>query len=70
MQFYPLKITWGSLMSATNVDSSDAYALFRGFSPEKKAFLKLSLEELAKIDGDINHLEKNALFHINYFGEL
>ena len=42
----------------------------RMLSRRKKAFIKKSLEEVAKSDGEINHLEKEGLFQMNHFGEL
>lgn len=64
------KVSWDTLRSVNTMEPSDVYAIFRTFSEEKKAFVKKSLEDLAAIDGEINHLEKNALININYFGEL
>ncbi len=64
------KVSWDTLGSVNVMIPSDVYAIFRTFSGEKKSFVKKSLEELAAIDGEINHIEKNALFNINHFGEL
>lgn len=58
------------LQSISVMQSADVFAILRIFTIEKKAFVKRSLEELAAIDGEINNLEKKALFNINYFGEL
>jgi len=64
------KTSWSTLESVNKMQPSDVYATFRSFSIEKKAFVKKSLEEVAKSDGEINHLEKEGLFQMNYFGEL
>lgn len=64
------KTSWDTLASVNKMEPYEVYATFRSLSGEKKAFIKKSLEEVAKSDGEINHLEKEGLFQMNHFGEL
>jgi len=64
------KISMSILDGINDMEPADVYALLRSLTMEKKAYVKKKLEEVASIDGEMNHLEKNALFHICYFGEL
>ena len=58
-----------SLKIVNNLQEVDVFATLRSCSSEKKAFIKENLEELAAVDGEINHLEKNALSNITLWGK-
>ena len=64
------KVSLSILEGINNMEHADVFAMLRSLSIEKKAYVKKKLEEVATIDGEINHLEKNALFDICYFGKL
>lgn len=60
-----------SLLNIVNsMKQSTVYASFRETTPEKKAFIKQSLESVASVDGEINELEEKVLFDFQFFGKL